>query len=138
MLQFGKPTREQALLERRELRAKRRTHERNEKADIVARDGSRYCRLVPHCPEREKFETAHLEDKGMGGDPAGLRTQSALMVRSCFFHHQGNWSLHSKDLRVEFLTEEKADGPIQVWGRDDRGEWYLVGLERQVGIWERD
>jgi hypothetical protein len=134
---FPKPARGTALLEKRDRRNEIRQHEKDEKAKVVRRDGSKVCRLVPHCPEREKFETAHLDDKGMGGDH-GNRTSADTMIRSCFFHHQGIWSLHSHDLRVEYLTPEKANGPVEVWGRTEADGWYLVKRESSCGITERD
>jgi hypothetical protein len=103
---------------------------------VRLRDGAAYCRLVPRCTF-DKHATAHIVAKGMGGDH-GTRTKAELMVRSCWYHHQGPWSLHSYDLRVEFLTDQKADGPIAVWGLDEQGREYLVGRESAVGIWERD
>lgn len=136
-LAFAKPSKEDGLLARRKAKAEIKAHEANEKAQVVKRDGLHYCRLVPHCEERERHETAHLNDKGMGGDHS-LRTTSSQMIRSCFFHHQGNWSLHSQDLRVTSLTSQGANGPIEVWGRAKTGEWYMVGRETAVGVWERD
>ena len=136
-----KPAKGTALLERRAKKVAIKAHEQAEKAKVVKRDGAKVCRLVPHCLEREKFETAHLDDKGMGGDH-GLRTDAAIMIRSCFFHHQGPWSLHSHDLRVEYLTPELANGPIEVWGRGEGPEqfngWYLVKRESVCGVTERD
>lgn len=132
-----KLSREDGKRKRDKAKAEIRNKEKEQKALVVKRDGSHYCRLIPQCDEKIQFETAHLEDKGMGGDH-GLRTDAAIMVRSCYFHHRGNWSLHSNDLRVEYLTNEKANGPIQIWGRMSTGEWYLVGREKAVGVWERD
>lgn len=138
MTLLPKPAKGSAFLERREKRAKVKAHETAEKAKVVKRDGQKACRLVPHCPEREKFETAHLDDKGMGGDH-GLRTDAAIMIRSCLFHHQGRWSLHSKDIRVEYLTPEQANGPIEVWGREPiSGQWYCIKRESSCGVSERD
>lgn len=132
-----KPAKGSTLLATREKRAAIRAHEKAEKADVVARDGSKTCRLVPNCREREKFETAHLDDKGMGGDH-GNRTTADTMIRACFFHHQGEWSLHSGDLRVEYLTPANTNGAIEVWAKDGRGGWYSVGRESALGVWERD
>ncbi len=123
-----KPAKGSALLAKRQKRAEVLSHEKAEKAAVVARDGAKFCRLVPGCREREKFETAHLDDKGMGGDH-GHRTTADTMVRACFWHHQGRWSLHSGDLRVVYLTDAKADGPIQVWGKGEDGREYLVKSE---------
>lgn len=132
-----RPSKGTALLERRESRAKVKANEKTEKAKVVARDGSHTCRLVPNCPEKEKHETAHLENKGAGGDH-GLRTTADTMVRACLFHHQGRWSLHSGDLRVEYLTPEKANGPIEVWGKDETGREFMVKREIACGQIERD
>jgi hypothetical protein len=139
-LAFGalqKPQRGASLLARREKRSAIRAHETTEKAKVRQRDGDHVCRLVPHCREREKHETAHLDDKGMGGDH-GNRTTADRMIRACFWHHQGAWSLHSKDLRVDYLTDQGTDGEIEVWGRDDGGQWFLVKRESAVGVTERD
>ncbi len=131
-----KPPKGSYKLERDAAKVKLKSNEQAEKAKVRIRDGAHYCRLVPRC-EFDKHETAHLKAKGMGGDH-GTRSIAALMVRSCWYHHQGPWSLHSYDLRVEFLTDQEANGPIAVWGRDEQGREYLVGRESAVGIWERD
>jgi len=136
-LPLAKLSREDGRRQRDDRKAAIRAHEDAEKAKVRKRDGACYCRLVPGCVERHLFETAHLDAKGMGGDH-GVRTVAELMVRGCFFHHRGNWSLHSKDLRVAYLTPEKANGPIEVWGKAETGEEYLVGRESAVGVWERD
>jgi hypothetical protein len=135
-LAFGalaKPAKGTATLERRGKRAEIRTHEQTEKAKVVKRDGAKVCRLVPNCPEKEKFETAHLNDKGMGGDH-GNRSTADQMIRACFFHHQGKWSLHSGDIRVDCLTDRGTDGPVEVYGRGIvDGRWYLVKRETSAG-----
>ena len=132
-----KPAKGTALLEKRKDRAAIVAHEAEEKAKVVKRDGLHTCRLVPGCREREKHETAHLDDKGMGGDH-GIRTTADTMVRTCFFHHQGEWSLHSGVLRVEYLTPDRTNGPIETWGRDANGVWYLVKRETSCGVDESD
>lgn len=134
---FAKPARGTALLERRDKRAAIRAHEIAEKSKVVRRDGLHTCRLVPGCTEKEKHETAHVQSKGAGGDHS-LRTSTANMLRACIFHHRGSISLHSGMLRVEFLSELGADGPIATWQQDERGGWFMVGREIAVGAWEKD
>lgn len=136
-LTYAKDSREDGKQKRDAAKAKIRADEKEQKALVRKRDGSHYCRLVPHCDSTRDFETAHVDDKGMGGDH-GIRSTADLMVRSCFAHHRGNFSLHSNDIRVEYLTAENANGPIQVWGRDTRGQWFLLGRESAIGVWERD
>ena len=138
MISLSKPAKGTAKLERRARKAAIDAHEAAEKAKVVKRDGAHYCRLVPGWREKEWHETAHLDNKGMGGDHS-IRTTADQMIRACFFHHQGAWSLHSKDLRVEYLTDRQANGPIQVLSRrPETGEVYVVGTERAVGIWVMD
>lgn len=132
-----KPAKGSYLLDRRQKKAAIKAHEDSEKAKVVKRDGLKVCRLVPNCTERERFETAHLDDKGMGGDH-GIRSRADRMIRSCFFHHQGVWSLHAKRLRVDCLTERGTDGPIEVWGTDENDQWFQVKRESAPGIVERD
>ena len=133
-----KPSKEASELARRTQKAHRRIYERQQKAAVVRRDGRHTCRLVPGCLEREKFETAHVEAKGMGGTPSGIRNHQSNTLRACFFHHQGRWSLHSGDLRVEYLTPHGTDGPILVWGTVSDGQWGIVGREVAVGHWEQE
>lgn len=136
-LPLGKDSREDGKRKRNAVKHAILAHEKAEKARVVKRDGKHTCRLVPNCIERGPYETAHLDNKGMGGDH-GRRSVSALMIRACFAHHRGNWSLHSNDLRVEYLTSDQANGPIEVWGKDKLGVWYLLGRETAPGQWERD
>jgi hypothetical protein len=125
------------ILERRANKAKAQTYEKDQKAAVVRRDGAHTCRLVPNCPEKTRHETAHIDGKGMGGDH-GIRSHAANMIRGCIFHHQGAWSLHSGDLRVDCLTELGANGPVEVYGTDSTGAWYLVKREIRCGELERD
>lgn len=131
-----KPPKGTALIERRKQKAERVAFEQAEKDKVRKRDGAHYCRLVPGCTEKEKHETAHLHDKGMGGDQ-GLRSTADQMLRACFFHHQGETSLHSGALRVVCLTPEGTNGPIEVWCKVGGAE-YLLGRESAVCQWERD
>lgn len=132
-----KPAKGSALLDRRDRKAKIVAYEKQQKAKVVQRDGSHTCRLVSGCTERTHHETAHVHDKGMGGDHS-LRSSSADMVRSCLFHHRGAWSLHSGDIKVEMLTEAGADGPIEVYGKDKHEQWYLLKREVRCNEVERD
>jgi hypothetical protein len=67
----------------------------------------------------------------MGGDPSLVRTVTPLMIRFCYTHHQGRESIHSKDLRVVFLTDKQANGPCQFERRNTKAKdgWEVVGAE---------
>ena len=73
----------------------------------------------------------HLEDAGMGGDPALIRTQRRKMLRLCYAHHSGVLSIHSKDLRVIPLTERGTDSECQFEMRNYKAPngWEVVGIE---------
>lgn len=123
-----------------------RKHEREVKDAITLRDGRRVCRLDPDCPHVKKgirVEGVHLDSKGMAGDH-GVRTEVPLMLRGCFIHHQGVRSLHSGDLRVKFLTDAKANGPIALERNETdidaatgehRKVWREFARENAIGVW---
>jgi hypothetical protein len=107
------------------------------KAELRARDG-KGCRW-PGCEFWRKgirVEGVHLVDKGMGGDPLGIRTKRALMIRLCHRHHQGSTSIHSGDLEVVFLTERGTDGPVQFRRKNPKAEngWEVEASEDEFTI----
>jgi hypothetical protein len=124
---------DETLQEYREKRRKGRVaHKLRVQAELRHRDGP-HCRW-PDCDawkRGERVDNAHLTDAGMGGDPSALRTRRPIMIRLCQSHHMGRVSIHSKDLRVVFITERKADGPLQFEQRDfkSKGGWRVVGIE---------
>lgn len=109
----------------------RRSHEDKVKAELRARDG-RGCRW-PGCTfdKKVRVEGVHLVDKGMGGDPLGIRTQRQLMIRFCVIHHQGSVSIHSGDLDVIFLTDRGTDGPVQFLRKNPKAKdgWEVEAVE---------
>lgn len=110
----------------------RRAAVQSVKTDLRVRDGIG-CRW-PGCEfwkQGYRVDGAHLEDMGMGGDKALIRSQRHLMIRLCVRHHQGPWSIHSKDLRVVPLTDKGTDGPCQFEMRDHKAPdgWRVVGVE---------
>jgi hypothetical protein len=104
------------------------------KREAKARDHGR-CRW-PHergekglC-RRMRVEVAHCLSKSLGGAnlPENLITLDAGI-------HQGSVSLHSGDLRVKFLTPDKADGPCAFEAKKG-GRWIEIGRESSVGVLE--
>ncbi len=74
-------------------------HEMIAKAEVRIRDN--YTCRVPGCDDPTRhIEVAHLEDKGMGGDPKGLRSTPDKMLVLCREHHQGRRSVHSGHLVI--------------------------------------
>ena len=134
------------MLKRKATAASLRADEKAVKAEVTKRDGQKVCRLDPDCKHVKvgiRVEGVHLDSKGLGGDH-GVRTQQHLMLRGCFIHHQGVRSIHSGDLRVKFLTDKCADGPIalersEIERDTDTGEqrkvWIEFARERAIGVW---
>lgn len=119
------------------VRKGRRANEDAVKAELRARDG-KGCRW-PGCEFWRKgvrVEGVHLVDKGMGGDPLGIRTKRALMIRLCHRHHQGSTSIHSGDLDIVFLTDRGTDGPVQFMRRNLKAKsgWAIEGVENDFDV----
>lgn len=113
-------------------KAERRTALQTIKTELRIRDGIG-CRW-PDCvywKQGYRVEAAHLDAMGMGGDKTLIRSQRHQLIRICYKHHQGPWSLHSGDLRVLPQTEKGTDGPCQFEARDPKAPngWKVVGVE---------
>lgn len=78
------------------------------------------------------LEVAHLTHKGMGGDPNTERSVPALMILVSRDVHQGPKSLHSGDRRVQFLSKEKANGPVAFLEKRG-GKWVEIARELWPG-----
>jgi len=119
-----------------ERRNARRLHEDKVKAELRARDGRGY--RWPGCEfdKKVRVEGVHLVDKGMGGDPLGIRTQRQLMIRLCLIHHQGSTSIHSGDLDIVFLTSKGTDGPVQFLRKNPKAKngWEIEGVENDFDV----
>ena len=88
-------------------------------------------------------EVAHCDgDKGMGGDHGTKSHVSQLICLCRARHRESRISLHRKTLRIEFLTPEKADGPVKWWvdiamladPYDQRPAWVVLGYETAVHV----
>ena len=131
-----KPMRGTAKLARMDRKAKADAREDRNKTKVRKRDG--HCRW-PHFAEearelcrRTVTEVAHLTHKGMGGDIQTIRSKSELMIRVCC--HQGVGSFHSGDRRVQFLTPQKANGPLAFLERRGRERWVEIARELWPGV----
>lgn len=114
-------------------RNKRRAGEVSVKTAIRVRDGIG-CRW-PGCvfwKRGYRVDGAHIDSKGIGGDPKLIRTTTANLIRLCVRHHgPGPDSVHSGDRRVIMLTDRGADGPCQFEVADPKAEggWRVEGVE---------
>lgn len=125
---FPKPAKGESRAEKLALRAQIERLEARAKLSAKVRDGYQ-CR-VPGCTTDTKLwrlESAHLRDKGMGGDHGAHSHHRRDFVSCCYLHHQGRRSLHSGDLRAIPLTTDGGDGPVQ-WQELRESGWTILGV----------
>lgn len=124
-----KPVRGEKKAEHREKQAKADTKEARNKSAVRKRDSHR-----SRWPNDTGtiLEVAHLTHKGMGGDPNTERSVQPLMILVSRDVHQGPMSLHSGDRRVQFLTKEKANGPVAFLEKRG-GKWAEIARELWPG-----
>lgn len=140
MTSFWKPAKGTALMERRQRRKDTKAAEDHEKDLVRARD--KRCRW-PHCANckqwQPRLEVAHLTAKGMGGDPAMVRTSADRMILLDWLTHQaGTSSLEQHGKWIVPLTDRGTDGPCEFWQDDEQGRPFLVARERAPFLYERD
>lgn len=119
--------------------------ENAKKREAKRRDKHR-CRF-PLCGCRAlrlRIEASHDRHKGMGGNPAGDRSEAAGLVTLCLHRHQhGRISIHKGTLRPHFLTSDQFNGPI-AWEIDlaELGAkalgplWQEIARERAIQSWD--
>ena len=139
-LPIPKGAKGQSYIDARERRKAIADAEEAEKQKVRLRD--RRCRW-PHCANCKRYqprlECAHLDPKGMGGDPTALRTTSAGMMLLDFLTHQsGPSSLEQHGKKIEPLTAAGTDGPCSFWQADGRGGWVMVAQESAPFVYVRD
>lgn len=109
-----KPSATARWMQKQYERRKAATREKVNKCEVRTRDGYR-CRF-PLCgcsKWKIRLEASHARHKGMGGNPAGDRSEAKGMVLLCVHRHQhGAVSIHKGTLRPDFLTPYEFDGPV--------------------------
>lgn len=121
--------------------------EDRQKAEVRKRD--KRCRF-PLCgcgKMKIQAHVSHQRHKGMGGNPAGERSDPALMIYVCACRHRENAvSIDRGTLRWTPLSASGANGPV-VWDVDAsvigyptdglrESRWLQVAVERSPGVWE--
>lgn len=132
-MSFQKPATQKAHFAKK--RAGIRTKERHAKDEARRRDGRR-CR-IPHV-HRGALHVTHYEDKGMGGDKDGTRSDPSVLICACYGGHLGTRSIHSKHVRIIPLTDRLMNGPCRFEARESVGSgfgpWRVLGVEVEVGV----
>lgn len=113
---FPKPLSGEYRLEQKRRVKERKAEEDRIMAEAKRRDHGR-CRF-PRCEWKElHVETAHLEHRGMGGNPDLDRTQRHKLIALCVRHH----FMFDKQASIEIEPvdpERGTDGPIAYWQRN--------------------
>jgi hypothetical protein len=130
-------------------RTERDGKEQIEKRKVRNRD--KFCRF-PLCgcgKMKLRTEVSHSTHKGMGGNPAGDRSQAELMVLVCGARHKDNTiAIDRGTLRWRALTARGSNGPI-AWDVDippyldlaeclpstRKSHWFEVARESAPHVW---
>lgn len=139
------PTARARAAKRRKLSAA----EQAAKQQVHVRDGQ--CRF-PRCGCNQGrrplnghawLTVSHDRHKGIGGNPAGDRSTTALMILLCAWRHQeAPVSRHAGTMKTRYLTDAGNDGPVAFLvdlhalypGLYDKpGVWLEVARERERG-----
>jgi hypothetical protein len=127
-----KPKKGDAWLDSKKRSAERKAAEK--KAMDEVRKLDKVCR-VPYCehmPKKPQLHVMHQEHRGIGGNPAGDRTEIHKMLLGCFIHHR---EYDHGDLDFVPKTEKGTRGPLDWFRRDkETGEMRHFASERYVGV----
>lgn len=139
-LPFAKASKGQSFIDARQRRKDIAAAENAEKDKVRARD--KRCRW-PHCENCKKWqprlEVAHLDPKGMGGDPSAVRTTAdQMMLLDWLTHQSGPSSLEQHGRKIEPLTDAGTNGPCAFFLADGKGGWVMVAEETSIGVYRRD
>lgn len=128
---FAKPERGSFRRERLgKAESERRVRETNKRRSKT-RDGHK-CRWPHTCEKGDPLESAHLVNLSQGGSD-----DTSNLFTACQRVHQGAFSLHTKDRRIEPLTDRGCDGPCAFYERNkETGIMAHIASERAVGISE--
>lgn len=124
--------------------------ERDQKAEVRRRD--KRCRF-PLCDCSRlslRLEVSHETHKGMGGNPAGDRSDASTLFLLCVWRHQlGRIARGKGTLKPRYLTDKQANGPVawmvdlesmglfyKLRGMSDDPKWFEVAREISIGVWE--
>lgn len=141
---LAKPSRTARMKLAKETKAAVIKTEAANKRTAKARDKHR-CRF-PLCRCSKigyRLESAHGFHKGMGGDPAGNRSEVDNLITFCIHRHQfGSISLHKGTLRVVPLTARGFSGAcefvvdVSAMTGAVEATWMAVGRESAVGVFD--
>lgn len=139
----------------RGIKRKVRDNTENQHKTEVRRRDNKACRggcRFPLCGCR-KFNlakhVAHLEHKGMGGNPLEDRSVPEKMIQVCIARHREHlFSIDKGTVQCRPRTNAGTNGPVEWWLdvetlRDydlspfaSKAEWWLVARESAVGVLE--
>lgn len=128
---FPKPIKGTWLLEKRQRRQLIVKTEQKIMREAKRRDGN-VCRF-PMCRHKSlPIDPAHIIHRGMGGNPKGDRTKTALIVSLCRIHH-GQFDACLINVQPQDPTLG-ANGPMDFFIRSESGRFELFASEKRLGV----
>ncbi len=132
---LDKPLAGEYRLEQKKTARERKAKEDKTMADAKRRDHGK-CRW-PGCAFKDlRIETAHLVHRGMGGNPAGDRTERHKLIAFCLRHHQAFDRLRTID--VEPLDAALGTDWLVAFYRlnEETGRMEHFATEKFIGVSE--
>lgn len=131
---YPKPERGTARLERLGKKRSRKLAEERAMSAARRRDGHR-CRW-PRCEFTGlTLAVAHLEHRGMGGNPAGDKTERHKLILLCVRHHDRFDGRAAPDVDIVPVDSRAGtDGPCVFYVRGESGRLEHVATERWIGV----
>ncbi len=128
---FPKPIRGEFLAERKAKRQERVNAEKATMREARKRDGN-VCRF-PMCRHKSMpVDVAHMIHRGIGGNPAGDRTQTELLWTACRIHH-GQYDAGLIDVQPQDSILG-ANGPMDFFARTESGTFEIFASEKRIGV----
>lgn len=130
---FPKPPRGDYALERRGKKRTRKLAEEAVMAEAKRRDGNK-CRW-PRCSYKLLVGAAHMDHRGMGGNPSGDKTERHKLIALCLRHHDqfDGRTVPDVDI-VPVSAEQGTDGPCSYFQRSESGRMEHIATERLIGV----
>lgn len=128
-----RPARGEYRLEQKAEKRKHKAAEDAAMAEAVKRDGGK-CRW-PGCHYKAlKVCAAHLEHRGMGGNPSLDKTQRHKLIAFCVRHHDQFDGRAMPFIDVQPMSDQGTDGLCSYYVQLASGEWQHVATEKYRGI----
>lgn len=130
-----KPAKGEAWLESKKRSRERKAAEDAVMASVRKQDGQCRYPLCAHRTKKPRLECAHMEHRGMGGNPTGDKTQPEKLITLCFIDH-GAFDRGELDI-IPLSADKGTRGPCS-WHvlNKESGKFVHVASEKALGVSE--